>query len=58
MYKIEEIQKVIVNHKKVKIFSAFEYDAENQRYVYIGKFSAPFNVSDENLVKYIPSDEE
>jgi hypothetical protein len=52
-YRIEGIQKAVVNGRGVKLFSAYEYDENKRAYVYCGQFSAPAKTANKNLKNYI-----
>lgn len=54
-YKIDEIQKATLNNKKVKLFKA--YEKRLNAFIFVGTFSAPGNVSDEDLWRYVEIDE-
>lgn len=53
-YRIEDIQKVTLNGRSVKLFKAYELDDERTAYLFCGLFEAPVKTSDENLVNFIP----
>lgn len=55
-YRIENVQRATVNGRAVKIFSAYEYEEDQNAYVFCGQFSAPRRTTNENLVNYIPKD--
>ena len=52
-YRIENIQKVILNGRDVKLFSAFKYDEKSGAYIFIGQFEAPASAANKNLKNYI-----
>lgn len=52
-YRIENVQKVTLNGKSVKLFNAYEYDAESHAYIHIGQFAAPARTANKKLVDYI-----
>ena len=52
-YRIEDIQKVKVNGRNVKLFKAFEYDKNSNAYIFCGQFQAPAKTANKNLEKYI-----
>ena len=52
-YRIEDIQKVKVNGRNVKLFKAFEYDKNSNAYIFCGQFEAPAKTANKNLEKYI-----
>ena len=52
-YRIENIQKATVNGKSVKMFRAYEYNAEEKSYIHVGQFSAPAKTANKNLEKFI-----
>lgn len=52
-YRIENIQKVTLNGRQVKLFKAFEYDAHAKAYIFCGQFEAPQNTSNDKLASYI-----
>lgn len=52
-YRIEEIEKVRWNGRKVKIFKAFEYDKNAGAYIFCGQFVAPVRTKNDDLENYI-----
>ena len=52
-YRIENIQKVKLNGKKVKLFKAWRYDNELESYVFVGQFQAPARTLARDLLDYI-----
>ena len=52
-YRIENIQKVTLNGRSVKLFKAYELNAEKDAYVFCGQFSAPVKTANKNLVNFI-----
>ena len=52
-YRIENIQKAKLNRRNVKIFTALEYDKNQQAYVFVGKYTAPAKTADKNLINFI-----
>jgi len=52
-YRIENVQKATVNGKIVKLFKAYEYDEDQNAYVFCGQFNAPARTANDNLVSYI-----
>ena len=52
-YRIQDIQKAVLNGVKVKLFKAFEYDADAKAYIFCGQFSAPAKTAKKNLVHYV-----
>jgi hypothetical protein len=52
-YRIENIQKVKLNGRNVKLFKVFEYCEEQNAYVFIGQFEAPAKTANKNLHNYI-----
>ena len=52
-FRVEDVQKVTLNKRKVKLFKAFEYDQDSRAYVYCGTFEAPQNTPDHELINHI-----
>ena len=52
-YRIENIQEVTLNGRKVKLFHAYEYDEDSHAYIHIGQFEAPAKTKDENLEDFV-----
>jgi len=52
-YRIENIQKATLNGRKVKLFKAFEYDADQKAYIFCGQFEAPHKTPDNKLTHHI-----
>jgi len=52
-YRIENIQKVTLNSRAVKLFKAYKYDAEQRAYVFCGQFEAPAKTANKNLANFI-----
>ena len=52
-FRVEDVQRVTLNGRKVKLFKAFEYDHEAGAYVFCGQFEAPQNTPDSQLERYI-----
>ena len=52
-YRIENIQKVKLNGKNVKLFKAYQYDNEQETYVFVGQFQAPSRTPNYLLLDYI-----
>ena len=52
-YRIENIQIVYLNSRKVKLFKAFEYNNKQKAYIFIGQFEAPAKTSNKNLENFI-----
>ena len=52
-YRIENIQKVCLNGRNVKLFKAFEYDKDSHAYIFIGQFDAPLKTANKNLRNHI-----
>ena len=46
-YRIENIQKIVYNGKKVKLFKA--YEKRGNDFIFIGNFTAPLRVSNKYL---------
>lgn len=57
LFRIENIQKAMVNGRNVKIFKAFEYDPEQKAYIYCGTFEAPQNTPSHKLENFIQKEE-
>jgi len=55
-YRIENIQQAVVGGKNVKLFNAYEYNAEQKAYVHIGQFDAPAKTPNKDLHKHISYD--
>ena len=52
-FRIEDIQKVKVNGRNVKLFKAFEYDEEQNAYIFCEQIEAPANTANKNLENFI-----
>ena len=57
-YRIENIEKITFNGRKLKLFNAYEYSEDHCAYILIGKFSAPVKTANKNLEKYIVQESE
>ena len=57
-YRIQDIQKVTLNGRKVKLFKAFELSKDKHAYIFCGQFSAPQRTPNSRLVEYITFDDE
>jgi hypothetical protein len=55
-YRIENIQKIRLNGKNVKVFKAYKKSAN--AYVFIGQFIANAQTSNKNLVNFIVEGEQ
>lgn len=52
-YRIENVQTARYNNRPVKIFSAYEYNENQNAYIFIGKFTAPKMTTNKNLSNFI-----
>jgi len=52
-YRIEDIQKVVLNGRAVKLFKAFKYNEAQKAYIFCGQFDAPAKTANKNLINYI-----
>jgi hypothetical protein len=52
-HRIENIQKAILNGRKVKLFNVFEYEKNSNAYIFARQFSAPAKTARKNLEKFI-----
>lgn len=52
-YRIENIQKVVLNKREVILFNAFKYDDDQNAYIFCGQYEAPKNTDDEKLECFI-----
>ena len=52
-FRIEDIQKVNLNGRSVKLFKAFEYDKGSNVYIFCGQFEAPAKTANKNLENFI-----
>ena len=52
-YRIENIQGVTLNGRKVKLFHAYEYDSSCNAYIHVGQFDAPAETPDSQLENFI-----
>ena len=55
-FRVEDVQKVTLNGRKVKLFKAYEYDPGARAYIFCGQFEAPQNTPQEQLVNHIPQE--
>ena len=52
-YRIEDVQKVTLNGRKIKLFKVFEYEKNSNAYVFSGQFEAPVKTANKNLENFI-----
>lgn len=52
-YRIEQIQKVTLNGKSVKMFKVYELNSDKDAYVFIGNRTAPAKTANKNLANFV-----
>ena len=52
-YRMENVQVVVLNGRKRKLFNAYEYDEDSNAYVHMGQFDAPWRTPYEKLELFI-----
>jgi len=57
-FRIEDIQRVCLNGRNVKLFKAYEFDKNSQAYIFCGQFEAPVRTPNKNLLNYIGDEDE
>ena len=50
-YKIENVQRVRLNNREMKLFSV--YRLVDNAYVYAGRYSAPAKTANKNLINFV-----
>ncbi len=52
-YRIENVQRVMLNGRDAKLFNAYEYDQESGDYIFCGQYEAPPETPDHELEGFI-----
>lgn len=52
-YRIENISKAVYAGKNVKIFDVYEYNEDQNAYIFKGQYDAPVRTSNANLINYL-----
>ena len=51
--RIEEVRKVVLNGKQVKLFKAYRLNEKGDAYVFAGEHAAPAKTANKNLAQFI-----